>query len=459
MADKPQTKNLLPNLIQQNPAPFTQDSQARKNAVRAQVDRVMEAFYKLLPSNYVSQVPGPYYTIQFQAAAERIAEFQVTAQEVMADSLHDYTRSEVLFQILGSLVFPDAESTGYPDLEGDLTYRTFLKRMVELLLQGATAATMKEGIELLTTATVEILERGVAARKLKGKSAWGPSDMFTFEVNVSQEVEVDGDVVYTFPADTFTLQRNVQIVLRALKPAHTLYAYRHLFKEAFGEMFTEGMSFNYNTYHYQDYRRYWIGAERLTSESGETLTDRTLFSDPTRDFSNIQVGAKLIVETGPNSTEVGGASNTVASLDEGYVGHYQVLGVLGFPIPNDATPRAYRLGSGGEGTATVSDGYVVTDTTRNWALLGEGETLEFLEGPNIGTYRLKTVMGLTGGPIGFTPVGATATQVKVAPSILRVRPRMAVATTGQQYRVDVDRLGVQVPHTVTAEDATAWFVR
>ena len=99
MADQPVDKTLLPSLVPQNPAPFEQDSQGRKNVVRSQVDRIMEVFLQVLPSNYVSQVSGPFYTIQLQSIAERIADFQITAQEVMADSVFDYTRSEVLYQI------------------------------------------------------------------------------------------------------------------------------------------------------------------------------------------------------------------------------------------------------------------------------------------------------------------------------------------------------------------------
>ena len=457
MATKPQDKNLLPALVPQNPAPFNQDSQGRKDAIRSQVDRIMEAFFKLLPSNYASQVMGPFYSIQFQAAAERIAEFQITAQESMVDSMYDFTRSEVLYQILGSLVFPDAVEMGYPDLEGDLTYRTFLQNMVKLLLQGATAATMKDGIELLTDASVEIIERGVQARKLKGKSAWGNADMFTFEVNMSKQVTVTVDgspvVLYTFPDNAFTLQRNVQLVLRALKPAHTLYEYRNLFKETFGDIFSEtSASFDFTDYHYQDYRRYWLGAEKITGSSGETLTDRSLFSDPSRDFSNINYGAGLTILTGPNSTALGG---------DGYVGHYQVLELLGFPIPNDPTPRSYVSGVL-TGKAVVSEGFIVEDVSNplvDWSSATEGQTLEFLEGPNMGVYRLKTVMGQNGGPVGSPMVTGPANKVRISSSLLRVRPRMKAAATGQAYQVTVDRLGVQNTNFVVAEDASMEFVQ
>ena len=447
MADKPQDKNLVPSLIPQNPAPFTDDSQGRKTAVREQTDRIMTAFFKLLPSNYASQVQGPYYTMQFQAMAERIADFQVNAQEVLADSMYDFTRTEVLYQILGSLVFPDSATMGFPSLDGDLTYRTFLQRMVTLLLQGATKATAQSGVELLTTATVEIIERGIEARKLKGLSPWGAGDQFTFEVNVSNGNKFPDE-------DPFVLQRNVDIVLRALKPAHTLYEYRHVFTESFGPLFREQNHLDIKDYKYQDVRRYWMGADKISGTNGITLEDRTLFSDPTVDFTNIHPGAVLAILSGPNSVSVDAAIQTPDGREENYPGRYRVVEILGFPIPTDSVPRAYTAGAL-TGKATVTDGYAITDPSQDWGLVGEGQTITFTEGPNVGTYRLKTVLGLDGGPLG-TP-GVTGTQVRIAPSILRVKARMSYAGTGQHYTVDVDRLGVQVPHMVIDEDYSVWF--
>lgn len=449
MADKPQDKTLVPSLVQQNPSPWLADSQDKKDAVRAQVDRIMLAFFKLLPSNYASQVQGPFYTMQFQAIAERIADFQITAQEVLADSMYDYTRSEVLYQIIGSLVFPDATTTGYPSLEGDLTYRTFLQRMVALLLAGATKDTVKGGVELLTTATVEVIERNIEARKLKGQSPWGVDDLFTFEVNVFNDNKFPDE-------DPFVLQRNVNIVLRALKPAHTLYDYRHIFKETFGTLFVAEDSYIFKDYKYQDLRRYWLGAESITGRQGITLTDRTLFSDPTRDFSHIHPGALLTILTGPNASRPEQTIQTPDGRLENYPGNYRVTEILGFPIPDDTTPRAYVSGVL-SGKATVSGGNTITDAAQDWGLATEGQTITFTEGPNAGTYRLKTVLGSNGGPVG--KAGLSGTQVRISPSILRVKVRMTQAATGQHYKVEVDRLGVQVPHFVSGEDASSLFMR
>lgn len=452
---------MLPSLLEQNPAPVDKPSQDRINAERSQVDRIMEVFLQLLPSNYISDVPGPFYTLRYQAAAEQIAKFQISAQEVYADSVYDYTRSEFLYQILGALVFPDAQTDGWPEIDGDLSYREFLKRMVILLLQGATKKTVKEGVELLTDATVTVIEKVIEDRKLKGTSAWGFDDQFSFEINIEDTRTLTvGDtsiILPDFPDDPFTLVNNVRIVLRTLKPAHTLYDFRFLFREAFGTLFTDTYSFEWSNYYYEDSRRFCLGAKRIAGTDGETLTDRTLFSDPTRDFTSVQVGALLTVLTGPNSIHVGGIEGTPASTDEGHIGRYRVEEILAFPVGTDPIAREYTTSPTGlTGTATVT-GDVVEDDSQNWALAEEGEILTFADGPNAGSYRLKMVLGNDGGPVGFAP--GPGTRVRVAPSILRVRRRMARAVTGQSYEVVVDRLGQQVPREVEDEDASVFFLR
>ena len=454
MADKPVDKNLLPGLLEQNPSPWKEGGQDRKTRIQEQVDRVMGIFRQLIPSNYVSRVSGPWYMTQFQTIAERLADFQITAQETFADSSLDYTRPEVLYQIIGDLIFPEAEK-GYPTLEGDLTYREFLYNMVSLLLGGSTTEGMKAGIELLTEATVEIIERGRQARLLGDNAAWGAADTHVDEINISQEAATitvgDQDIVlYRFPEEPFTLYRNVKLVLRALKPGHVIYKYRHLFQDTFGTLFTESSSWSMDSYYYQDFRRYWFGAEKITGTAGITWTgNRNVFSDHTRDFSTVRAGATLTVTTGVNSV---GSSTT----DESYVGRYKVASVLAF-LQDDTTARAYTTAPTGlSGTATVSGDEVTDSEQTDWATVEEGEVLTFTAGPNAGSYRIKDILGLNGGPAGFA-TSATGTTIRIAPSILRLNRRMGLAATGQSYEVTLDRLGVQNPREAT-EDVTEYFL-
>jgi hypothetical protein len=121
----------------QNPAPFDLHGQVDLDRVKSLADQIVTVFLNSLPSNYVSQVKGPYYVQQFQAAAEELAKIQVLLSDAYEDSDYDFTRTEVLYQFLATLVFPDSGKSGLPQIDGDLTYRDFLKRMVALLLQGS----------------------------------------------------------------------------------------------------------------------------------------------------------------------------------------------------------------------------------------------------------------------------------------------------------------------------------
>lgn len=408
MADKPADKTLLPTLLAQNPAPVEKSGQDRIKTRREQVDSIMSVFMQLLPSNYVAQVQGPFYTIQFQAIAEQIADFQITAQEAFSDSDYDYLRGEFLFQLLGTLVFPDANSDGYPTLEGDLTYREFLKRMVQLLLQGATKPTIEGGLELLADATWSVIEKSIAARETFKKvwnpttgrwerqpgSAWGLDDQFEFEVNVTYTDPETGE--QRFPPDPFVLAENVRIVLRALKPAHTLYDYRHLFQETFGQFFTATSSWELSNYYYEDFRRFCCGAKQVSGTAGVTWSDKTLFSDTSREFDQITAGAELTVLSGPNSIN---ASTT----DRGEVGRYRVADLLYFPIATDTIPRTYTTSPSNFRGEAVVTANVIEDRVE-LGLAGQG-----LKIPDTTAVRfLSGEFFIRVGDLLVTPVGVAA---------------------------------------------------
>jgi hypothetical protein len=59
-----------------------------------------------------------------------------------------------------------------------------------------------------------------------------------------------------------------------------------------------------------------------------------------------------------------------------------------------------------------------------------------------------------GGAVGSS--GVSGTSVRVSPSTLKVDRRF-VATGATPYAVEVDRLGVRSPQTVTGEDASVQF--
>ena len=298
--------------------------------------------------------------------------------------------------------------------------------MVVLLLKGATPDAVEEGAGLLTEAEVTLLERFLEARQ--------PGSEFTIDDQFFIDLLADGGT--GFPTDPFVLQKNVQIILQALKPAHVLYGYSNLFKDALGPLFTEDMSWDLSNYFYDDIRRFSYGAKEITGTTGVTLSGRMLFSDSSRSFENVQAGGLLHVTSGPNE------------------GHYRIQEVIVFSLPTDSA-RAYTTSPTGlTGTATLAAG-IVTDATQDFGAAVEGEVLTFTAGPNAGSYRLQTLLGSNGGSVGSTT--GPATQVRMAPSILRLETRMPSAVGGQSYSVDVDRLGKRFSKVILAEDVSEQF--
>lgn len=425
---------VLPYDVDQNPSPNPETGQAYERDRQNLVNAIMRTFMSLLPSNYVSSVNGPWYTLQFQAMAEHLASFQLTAQEVFKDSDWDFTRPDFLWGVIGTLIFPDSdERRGFPSVDGDIDYRAFLHQMALLLLRGSTADVMEEGAGLLTEAEVTLLEKFLYAQSRVPTGAWTIDNQFEVEINVEAEGGTE------FPEDPFNLQDNTVLIEEALKPAHVLYDYRFLFREMFGPVFEESdPTWVLESYYYDDARHYCYGAREIVSSSGETLNDRFLFTDTTLSFARTHVNGILRIESGVNA------------------GTYEVGEIIAFPYGDDTTPRAYTTSPTGlSGFATVS-GEDITDTAQDFGLAVEGEVLTFTEGPNEGSYRLETLLGSAGGPLGQAT--GPATSVRVSTSMLRLRSRMPQASvTGQSYRLDVDRLGVRTPKTITGEDVSEQF--
>lgn len=430
--DAPKTgEDQAPFALAQNPSPNPLTGQAFVTDKRALVQQIMATFRAVLPSNYVAQTNGPWYSLQFQAMAEQMADIQISLTEIYKDSNWDFTRSDFLWQVLGSLVFPAAtDQSGIPQIDGDTAYREFLHKMVLLLLEGAKKSTMEAGLEALDPDVVAT----ITERYLESPPR-DPNGAYTIDDQFLVDIFIDG-----FPVDPFVLQRNAELVLAALKPAHVLYRYSYLFRDAFGTVASDegGLSLDLDSYYYADLRKWCLGAQRIAGD-GDTLSTRSLFTDADVSFRSVRPDtAVLTIEGGENK------------------GVYTVKGTKALLYGADAVPRTYTLSTGGSGTLTALDGETVEDATQDWGSFPVDTKITIADGPNAGTYRLDTVLGSTGGPIGGE--GVNGNQVRVSRSTLVLARRMPSAATGQAYTVTVDRLGVQVPRPVSGEDVSLQFI-
>lgn len=444
--NQPKTKNLFPNSVVQNPSLINGNSQNDKNAVQNQTAAVLNAFFKLLPSNYVSRVDGPFYVTDFLAIAEQIAKIQINAQEAFTDSFYDFTRPEVIHQILGSLVFPDAATRGVPSIDGDLSYRTFLQRMAILILRGATNDVIKSGVQLLTDAVVTVSDRGKEKLMAGDDSAWPVLDQHVFDIFTDN----DGKFATDDPA---LFEKNLRLVMDVLKPAHTLYQHRHLFVDTFSVVLSDTVTQTRYENYYHDTRLYQRGLRCISGSAGTTHANRFLFSDPTRDFFNIRPGSVLTILAGPNST--GNYKPVSDDRVDFFGGRYQVEEVIGFTTADDSTPRRYEIGDY-YGFLTVSGGDTIFDPDQNFGEFLPFQSFSILDGPNVGTYLLKDILGTNGGRLGSGVLSGTS--ARIGKSTLRLRTPMKQEATDQSYEVEVDKRGNKSPISTT-ENVSAFFFR
>ena len=469
----------LPDSMQNNPAPLEGRGQDFITKHSAQVESIMQSFHQMLPSNYVSSVRGPFYTMQFQAAAEQLAHIQLMSQEVFSDSDFDFTRTEFLYQILGVLVNPNFEKEPFV-LDSDLELRTFLKKMVVLLLNGSRTSTIKEGIKLITDGDISIIEKSVEKTRVPN-SAYTLDDQFEFEVNLSIIKQTDtqsdhyhtvnivngnGKTVTTSSGDSHTHEiynyevlpaedgghthvlvsefsetidkifNNLKLIMKILKPAHTVYEFRHLFREVFSNIFSDTMSFDLTFSYYEDLRKFCEGAKEVTGV-GNTLVDRSLFTDSTKNFKSIPIGSSLTILSGDNK------------------GSYQVEDILCLPIGKEAIQRAYTTSNGLSGTLSILSNDVIEDVNQDFSSCPEDTTLTISEGGNQGTYRMEILLGSNGGKVGFTT--GSSSKVKLGYSTIRLTQRMKKTISNQNYKVSVDRLGVRKPKNRNGEDISSLF--
>jgi hypothetical protein len=373
---------------------------------------------------------GPNYMKTFQVFADQLAQIQLTIQEIGEDYDYDFTRPEFLWQFLTSIVFPLGETNGIPIIEGDLRYRDFLKKMVSFLLEGAKPGPIKNALTLLTSANIDIIEKVLYSGK--DWSFWDIKDQFTFDINVSTE---EGD---SFPSDVdpFVLQENIRIVLEALKPAHTLYELRFLFKDFIGMNFEDVLMIDTQLYHYEDFRKNCNGVLNLVGTLGK-FYNYFFFTDPNRSFASISSRSILHIESGINT------------------GLYEVEEVLFLLNPTDTGTRKYITSPTGlSGYVTLQEGNIFTDSSQDFGLCVENEIIEILEGPNLGKYRLDLLLDGDSGLVGIST--GPSTRVRISPSIIKLSKRV-LNQENVPYRITVDRLGIKTPISILKENVSPFF--
>lgn len=236
---------------------------------------IFTTLLNLLPSNYISAIQGPNYTIELKAVAVELAKIELALEDVDLDRDFTKTRSEFLYSIIGYLVFLNNR---LPPLEfSDDEFRKFLLALIRIYFQGSVPTSIKDAVSLFVTQDFQVLENFLLTRA--GASGLDISDQFGFQINV----ETTG----TFPPGLFDLQTSIRIILDIIRPAHTLFRIRFIFRDDYKpndptNRILDAMRWKLSNYYYEDYRSYWEGIQdrdRLGKKVNQHVVDENHSED------------------------------------------------------------------------------------------------------------------------------------------------------------------------------------
>lgn len=237
---------------------------------------IFGSLLSLLPSNYTSSIQGPNYTTELKAVAVELARIELALEDVDLDMNFEHTRSEFLYSIIGYMIFLNGR---LPPLEfSDTEFRNFLLNLIRIYFQGSIPQSIRDATELFLSEDFELLENFLLVRA--GASGLDISDQFGFQINVV--------TTGTFPPEIFQLQSSIRIVLDIIRPAHTLFQIRYIFRDDYNPNDPTGrvldaMRWQMASYYYEDYRSYWRGirnVDRLGRKQNQTVTGE----DHSQDF-------------------------------------------------------------------------------------------------------------------------------------------------------------------------------
>lgn len=243
--------------------------------MRAQT--IFSNLLNLLPSNYISAVQGPNYTIELKAVAVELAKIELALEDIDLDRGYTRTRSEFLYSIIGYLVFLNGR---LPPLEfDDGEFRQFLLNLIRIYFQGSVPDSMRDAAALfLPDEDFGVLENFLLTRL--GASGLDISDQFGFQITI----ETGG----VFPPGIFEIEQSLRTILDVIRPAHTLFRIRYIFRDDYnpnepGGQIIDAMRWRLAAYYYEDYRSYWHGI-RDRDRLGRKESQAVLNEDHSEDF-------------------------------------------------------------------------------------------------------------------------------------------------------------------------------
>jgi hypothetical protein len=266
-------------------ARFTQDP-SRLNYTAQQVGKefnlrlvlraqsIFTTLLNLLPSNWISTIQGPNYTIELKAVAVELARMELALEDVAGDIGYETVRTDFLYSIVGYLVFLNGKlpKTTFDDEE----FRRFLLSVIKIYFQGSIPASIRGVVDLFLSSGVTVTEDFLLVRKKVPGLDISDQHVFTIDVLTANGT--------SFPPDMFNSDANIRLLLDVIRPAHTLFRIRYIFQDTYPTGSTvDTLRWRMSNYYYDDFRRY-PGGIRNRDRLGMKSNQQVVAEDHSADF-------------------------------------------------------------------------------------------------------------------------------------------------------------------------------
>lgn len=255
------------------------DGEQYRSRLIAEANNIFQVFLSMLSSYWQSTVQGPNYTNEIKAMSVELARVRLALDDVRTDIRYSATRTEFLYQVLSSIMFPADPGVPNPGLS-DQDLKALLVEILGIYFKGSVPASMKASAELFYKhAKVVLRENFVEARK--PGSGYDISDEYGFEIDVVFDSLAGADVIMS--------DRMTRILLNVIRPAHTLLRIKHVLQDEWKGQgdpdpardnlpkIADAFRFALSNYGYEDFRKFTggvhgvdqLGVKRPRSVVGE----------------------------------------------------------------------------------------------------------------------------------------------------------------------------------------------
>lgn len=234
-----------------------------------EANRNFQVFLTLLSSYWQSTIDGPNYAREIKSMSLELARIRLALEDVRTDTYYSATRSEFLYQVLSSMLFPGkigqmgrgkddpAPDPRLPDRE----LRQFLLNVLKIYFKGSVPSSMTDAVDLFVNGKIRLTEAFLEARK--PGSGFDISDQHAFIIDVILDSPSSTDVILA--------DRNIRILLGIVRPSHTLVRLKYVLEDEWlgqsdpdpnankPNKILDHLRWSMSTYGYEDFRKFVDG--------------------------------------------------------------------------------------------------------------------------------------------------------------------------------------------------------